>query len=261
MSDTSKKSVKLFGGTLNVSIADYGNGHPYLILHGGAGPASVGSLAVGLSKNARTIVPTHPGFNGQPRPEWFSTIEHLTLAYLELLDTLDLRRVVLIGNSVGGWIATEMALRDSPRISSLIILNGVGVEPRPTDNQIVDPATLPPQEVLKLSFHDPAKFAMAPSGPDAVKIRTENQRTLRIYGGEHFVYDRTLRTRLVRMSCPALVLWGESDRIADKDYGRGYADSIPGARFETIPEAGHLPQLEQPDKVLHLIKEFAHNSD
>jgi pimeloyl-ACP methyl ester carboxylesterase len=260
MSDASKKSVKLFGETLDVSIADYGNGRPYLILHGGAGPGSVASLAVGLSKDSRAIVPTHPGFNGQPRPEWFSTIEHLTLAYLELLDSLDLRRVVIIGNSVGGWIAAEMALRNSPRISGMIILNGVGVEPRPTDKQIVDPATLPPQETLKLSFHDPARFALAPSGPDAAKIRAENQRTLRIYGGDHLVYDPTLRARLVTMPCPVLVLWGESDRIADKDYGRGYADSIRGARFQTIPEAGHFPQIEQPDKVLRFIKEFVPDS-
>ncbi len=69
--------------------------------------------------------------------------------------------------------------------------------------------------------------------------------------------DPTLRTRLAAMSSPTLVVWGESDRIANKDYGRGYAESIPGSRFETIPEAGYLPQIEQSEKVLHVIKEFA----
>ncbi len=141
---------------------------------------------MGLSKDSKPAVPTHPGFNGNPRPEWFSSIEHLTLAYLESADVLDLKHTVVIGNSVGGWIAAEMGLRNSPRISGIVLLNSVGVEPRPADKQIVDPSTIPPQEVLKLSFHDPARFAVAPTGPDALKIRAENQRNLRVYGGAHF---------------------------------------------------------------------------
>lgn len=256
LSASSSRSAKLFGETLDVSVAEYGNGRPFLLLHGGAGPGSLLSLAGGLSKNARAVVPTHPGFDGRPRPEWFSSIEHLVLAYLGLLDSLDLRRVIVVGNSVGGWIAAEMAMRNSPRISGMVLLNSVGVEPRPTDNPIVDPSSLPPQETLKLSFYNPAKFAAAPQNPDAAKIRAENMRTLRVYGSEHFSYDPKLRSRLATTSCPTLVLWGESDRIADKEYGRGFANSIPGAHFELIPEAGHLPQIERPDEVLRLINEF-----
>jgi len=256
MSVRSNNSVKLIGETLDVSIAEYGNGRPYLLLHGGAGPGSFTPLAIGFSKDSKAVVPTHPGFNGQPRPEWFSSIEHLTLAYLELLDTLDLRRVMVVGNSVGGWIAAEMAVRNSPRISGLILLNSVGIEPRPTDKQIVDPSSMPPQETLKLSFYNPAKFAASPPTPDAAKIRAENMRTLRIYGGEHFSYDPSLRSRLATISCPTLVLWGESDHIAEKEYGRGFAESIPGAQFETIPEAGHMPQIERPEEVLRSINGF-----
>jgi pimeloyl-ACP methyl ester carboxylesterase len=112
------------------------------------------------------------------------------------------------------------------------------------------------QETLKLSFFNPAKFALAPSGPDAIKIRAENQRTLKTYSGSVLNGDPTLRSRLASTSCPALVIWGESDGIVDMEYGRRFADSIPGARFETIPEAGHFPQIEQLDKVLRIINEF-----
>jgi len=124
MSDA--KSVKLIAGMLGLSFVEYGTGRPYLLLHGGAGPGSLASLAGGLSKNARPVVPTHPGFNGEPRPDWFATIDHLTLAYLDLLDRLDLRDVVAVGNSLGGWIATEIALRNSPRISRIVLLDAVG---------------------------------------------------------------------------------------------------------------------------------------
>jgi len=256
MSETPKKSAKLFAETIEVSIADSGKGRTYLLLHGGAGPASLFSLAGGLSKGARAIVPTHPGFNGQPRPEWFSTIEDLTLAYLALLDQMDLKDVIVVGNSLGGWIAAEMGLRNSTRISGIILLDAVGVDTGSPDKKIVDPATLPLQETLKLSFYNPAKFAVAPSGPDAIKIRAENQRTLRVYSGNALMGDPTLRSRLASTSCPALVIWGENDGIVDVEYGRRFADSIPGARFETVPEAGHFPHIEQLDKVLRLINEF-----
>lgn len=69
--------------------------------------------------------------------------------------------------------------------------------------------------------------------------------------------DPKLRRRLRRVRIPALVVWGESDRVADPDYGRAYAQSFPDARFELIPEAGHLPQIEQPERLLTLLWEFA----
>src|SRR5215472_1042547 len=88
------------------------NGRPILILHGGGGPQTVASIAAGLDK-AHTLVPTHPGFAGEPRPEWFDSIDDLAIAYLDLLDRLDLGDVLVIGSSMGGWIASEMALRDT----------------------------------------------------------------------------------------------------------------------------------------------------
>jgi pimeloyl-ACP methyl ester carboxylesterase len=208
MSASSRKSVKLFAATLEVSYVEYGTGRPYLLLHGGAGSATLASLANGLSKDARAIVPTHPGFNGEPRPEWFVSIEHITLGYLDLVDRLDLRDVVVVGNSAGGWIAAEMALRNSPRISKIVLLDAVGIDTGSLDKKIVDPTGLPLEETLKLSFHDPARFAFAPPNPDAAKIRVNNQRTLRIYSGP-LMHDPTLRTRLADISCPVLVLWGD----------------------------------------------------
>jgi pimeloyl-ACP methyl ester carboxylesterase len=84
-----------------------------------------------------------------------------------------------------------------------------------------------------------------------------NQRTLRVYAGEPFMHDPTLRSRLAQISIPAMIAWGESDRIVDVDYGRRYASSIPGARFELIPEAAHFPQIERLDEVVRLIGDFA----
>ena len=113
-----------------------------------------------------------------------------------------------------------------------------------------------PAERSAMSFHAPERFAFAPSGPEAATAMANNQRTLRVYAGEPFMYEPTLRSRLAHISLPALIAWGESDRIVDVDYGRHYARGIPGARFELIPEAGHFPQIERLDEVVRLIGDF-----
>ncbi len=162
----------------------------------------------------------------------------------------------MVGNSFGGWIAAELALRQSPRIAGIVLLNAVGIDTGSPDKKIVDPMAIPPAERSALSFHDPERFAVVPSGPH-LAVMAENQRSLRVYAGEPFMHDPALRGRLAGISTPALVVWGESDRIVDAAYGRRWAESIPGARFELVPRAGHFPQIEQPEAVLRLLADFA----
>src|SRR5215467_2890003 len=104
---------------LSVRVDEYGSGRPILVLHGGAGPQSVTGLAAALSRRAHVLLPIHPGFEGEPRPEWFDRIDDLALTYLELLERLDLRDALVIGSSVGGWIASEMAVYETTRLSGL----------------------------------------------------------------------------------------------------------------------------------------------
>ena len=250
------QKITLFSEALDLTITDQGKGRPHLLLHGGAGPASVMGLADRLAQAARVVVPTHPGFQNQPRPEWFTRIEDLTLAYLALIEKLDLSDVVVVGNSVGGWIAAELALRHSPRIAGIVLLNAVGIDTGSPDKAIVDPMALEPAKRSALSFHNPGRFAIVPEGPQ-LAIMAQNQQTLRVYAGEPFMHSATLRTRLAGITVPTLVGWGESDRIVDVDYGRRFAESIPGARFELIREAAHFPQIEQLDVVERLIEGWA----
>ena len=252
--------VNLFAETLPLAYRDIGQGRPYLILHGGAGPNSVGGLASALAANSRTITPTHPGFGGEPRPDWLCSVPDLALAYLGLLERLDLRDVIVIGNSIGGWIAAEMALRKSPRMAGIVLLNPVGIDTGSPDKQIVDPLNVSPAERAKLAFHDPARYAIIPAGPEAAAAMAANQQTLRVYAGAPFMHDPGLRARLGGMASPAMVIWGESDGIVDVDYGRQFAASMPGCRFALLPEAGHFPHIEQLDKVVGLIDAFANES-
>jgi pimeloyl-ACP methyl ester carboxylesterase len=228
-----------------------------LLLHAGAGPQSIGGLAAALSERAYVVTPTHPGFDGTPRVPWLDSAADLADAYLDLLEEVGLDAVTVIGNSIGGWIASEMALRDiHGRIRSLVLLNANGIRP---DNpaQITDIRTVPPAEIGRLAFHNPA-FAPSPATMTSEQRAgmAANQQALAIYADKDFMFAPKLRRRLHRVTIPVLVAWGEEDRVVSAEYGRAYAAAFPNARFQLIAEAGHFPHIEQPGVVLEAITDF-----
>ncbi|MBF9066430.1 alpha/beta fold hydrolase [Streptacidiphilus fuscans] len=253
------RSVDLPGG-LTVTVQEFGDnteGTGVLVLHGGAGPRSMAGFAAGLAQHAYVVVPTHPGFDGTPRPESTDTVADLATAYLDLLDVLDLRRVMVAGSSVGGWIAAEMALRDNAaRISCLTLLASTGIAPEPPV-RIADPADLGPVKTGELAFHNP-QFRPDPAtlGAEQLAAMAANQRTLAVYAGDPFCYDPKLQGRLHRVTVPVLVIAGEQDGIAPVAYERALADSFPRATFRPVGEAGHFPHIEQPAAVFAAIGDF-----
>lgn len=246
-----------FADGLSIRFDEGGNGRPILLLHGGAGPQTVAGIAAGLSR-AHVLIPTHPGFSGEPRPEWFNSIDDLAFAYLDLLERLDLHDVLVIGSSMGGWIASAMALHDTAHLlRGIVLINAAGIQVE--GHPVTDISNLTPDELSALSFHNPAAFRVDPSTvtPEQIEARKANGRALAVYDQGLGSADPKLRRRLGRVRIPVLVVWGESDRVFDLEYGRAYAQAFPDARFEPIPEAGHLPQIEQPQRLLPLVRQFA----
>jgi pimeloyl-ACP methyl ester carboxylesterase len=245
-------------GPVDVTVDECGEGRPFLLLHGGAGPKSVAGFANLLSttRPARGITPTHPGFGGTPRPDALHSITGLAALYAALLDQSDLHGVTLVGNSIGGWIAAELALLDATRLSSIVLVDAAGIAV--PGHPIVDFFSLTMEQVAQLSYHDPAAFYVDPSTlPAAAQtIMAGNRAALAVYGGTSMT-DPDLAGRLSRITVPTLVLWGESDRIVDPDYGRAYAAAIPGAQFQLLAATGHVPQIETPEPLAQAIWDFA----
>jgi pimeloyl-ACP methyl ester carboxylesterase len=245
-------------GTVEINVAETGTGRPVLLLHGGAGPQSVAGLAKALSErdSMHVLTPTHPGFGGTPRPDQLNSVPGLAEAYFRLLDQLDLKDVTLIGSSVGGWIAAELALLAGPRLGRLVLIDsgGIALDGYPA----VDIFKLRPDELAKLSFHNPAAFAMNPATmTDHQKAgMAANRAALAVYSGPASMNDPTLQGRLQKVDVPTLVLWGESDRVFVPEFGRAFAAAIPRAEFLLLPNAGHLPQIETPGPVLEAILSF-----
>jgi pimeloyl-ACP methyl ester carboxylesterase len=253
--NTATHAADLAGiGPVEVTVADYGSGQPFLLLHGGAGPASVTGFAEKLAAahGVRVLAPTHPGFGGTPRPESLNSVGGLAALYNTLLGQLDLQDVTVIGNSIGGWITAEIALLKSPRVSGIVLIDAVGIEV--PGHPVADFFSLTMDQVLQLSFHNPAPFRIDPATlpPAAQAIAAGNRTAISVYAGTAMA-DPTLAERLRSLEIPTLVLWGRSDGIVDVDYGRAYAAAIPTARFQLLPDTGHSPQLETPDQVIHAI--------
>ena len=252
-------NVKLDGiGAVDVTVDEQGEGQPFLLLHGGGGLQTVSGFAdlLGEAGPARVIMPTHPGFGGTHRPDALDTVRGLAALYVALLDQLGLAGVTVAGNSIGGWIAAEMALLGPERISSAIIIDGVGIDV--PGHPVADFFSLTLDQVSQLSYHDPVRFRIDPAAMPAAQreAMAGNRAALAVYSGTSMT-DPTLRDRLKDVSVPVLVLWGDSDQIADPDYGRGYAAAIPGARFQLLTGTGHLPQIETPQQLLAAISAFA----
>jgi pimeloyl-ACP methyl ester carboxylesterase len=247
-------------GPVPVTYTESGTGQPVLLLHGGAGPFSVAGFATLMSAaDYRVIVPVHPGFDGTPRPPELTTIAGLAAVYASLLRELDLTDVCVIGNSIGGWIAAELALAESAaadcRVNSVVLADAAGLQ--------IDRAPIPDffaltlDQVAELSYFNPDAFRINPAALPAERVAamTANRAALLEYAGTAMA-DPGLRDRLTAIAIPVLIVWGAADRMIPVEHGRAYAGAIPGAHLRIITHAGHLPQLEAPDELLAAVREF-----
>ncbi|HEX4444884.1 MAG TPA: alpha/beta fold hydrolase [Galbitalea sp.] len=240
--------------TTFTQVTELGSGRPALVLHGGGGPFTVAPLVQHLAETTHVIAPTHPGFNGTPTDASITSVRSLADAYADFLIERDLHGVIVVGSSVGGWLAAELALGSAAdRIAGIVLINGVGVQV--DGHSVRSLAGLTPQEIAQFSFHDPLKLQVPPPTPEGIAIAKGNAATLAALSGPDSV-DPTLLGRLAAAHAPALVIWGVSDRVVDEDYGRAFAAAIPGAEFTLIPDAGHLPYLENAAEVWAALDPF-----
>ncbi|WP_406005243.1 alpha/beta fold hydrolase [Streptomyces sp. NBC_00637] len=233
-------------------------GRPVLVLHGGGGPATVAPIAEHFAVTAPTLLPTHPGWNGTPRPDGLTRVSDLADAYLRLLRDRQLSDVLVVGSSLGGWIAAELAAADTQGlVSGIVLMDAVGIE---VDGEpIRDFFALDARGVAEHAYHDSQRFYVDPATVPAERLAAfqGNMAALRVFSGGPAMSDPTLRARLAAVTVPTLVVWGESDGIATPAYGKEYAASFPNARYEVVAEAGHLPHLEQPARTFALLDDFA----
>jgi pimeloyl-ACP methyl ester carboxylesterase len=242
---------------------------PLLLIHG-INPISPNAPFVAeLARTHCIVAPSHPGFGASPLPPDFDTMYDVVNLYLDVLDNLPGDEIAVAGFGFGGWIAAELAVAGHPRLRRLVLVDPVGIKIGGREERdIVHMFNTNPVELNRRSWHDPAKRPpgiyglgwQATIGDDMTDAEmialARNWDSLCLFAWRPHMFNPQLKHWLHRIGVPTLVLWGESDGIVTPDYGRHYAGLIPGAVFQTIPRAGHHPELEQPSAFVAAVEKF-----
>jgi pimeloyl-ACP methyl ester carboxylesterase len=240
-----------------ISMLRGGKGAPLLFLHGARGAGVWLPFFEALSSHFEVIVPEHPGFGRSDSPEWLDNVGDLANFYLEFMQKLGLSKVNLVGTSLGGWIAADLAVRDSGPINtlSLVAPAGIHVPGAPTGDLFL----WTPEQLVRNLFADQAfAEAMLKHTPDEEerKRQAKNSLTLAKLTWQPRLYDPHLRKWLHRISRPTLIVWGDSDKLIPPVNGPAFRDLIPAARLEVIKNCGHLPHVEKTGELVNHIVKF-----
>jgi pimeloyl-ACP methyl ester carboxylesterase len=245
---------------INVEVIERGRGPALLFLHPEIGIERTAPVLDALARNTRVIAPSHPGFGRSDVPKWMNSVDDLSYFYLDLLETLDLDDVTLVGVSFGGWVAAATAVKSTARIARLVLANAIGIKPGDRETRdIVDVFALTDDELTRLAFSDPkngARDYRAMADADVMVVARNREATAR-YAWSPYMHDPKLVHRLHRIDIPTHFLWGADDRILSEGYGRAFCAAIPGATFELMERAGHYPHLEQPEAFAQRVLTFA----
>jgi pimeloyl-ACP methyl ester carboxylesterase len=205
------------------------------------------------------LAPSHPGFGKSNLPDWLDCVDDIAHLYLELMDVLKLYEVDVVGCSIGGWIAAEMATKTPERFRRLVLVGPAGVKVGPTDKlDIPDIFAKPDDEVRKLLYHSPdaIETITAKMSEDELALRFRARETLALLTWEPWMHNSKLKRRLHRIAAPALFIRGESDGFISQAYLEAYSALLPNAHMLTIKAAGHMPELEQPESFARAVLEF-----
>jgi pimeloyl-ACP methyl ester carboxylesterase len=247
------------GRELSIEVQSGGDGPDLLLLHGAGGLLPDDPFLARLAERYRVHAPLMPGYGNSESGDQLRTMLDFTLHAYDVWQILGLDKPLVVGHSMGGMIAAEMAAIAPNDIDRLLLIcpAGLWIDECP----VVDLFATLPFELPELLLHDPAKHgALLSAGGDFndAEFLTEflvgNARRLGTAGKLLFpVPDRGLAERLYRIKARTRIVWGASDRLIDPRYGVEFEKAIPDADLTMIPEAGHMVPYEQTDAVLDVI--------
>jgi pimeloyl-ACP methyl ester carboxylesterase len=234
-----------------------GQGSPLIYLHGPAGLPAWSPFFAKLAEHHEVVVPEHPGFGHSDNPVWMRNIGDAAMYYLDFLESLRAQRVHLVGHSLGGWIAAELAVRNAARLASLTLIAPAGIRVKgvPSGDNFI----WSPEEAARNLFHDQSfadkLLAHTPSDEEADQALTNRYMATKL-GWEPRWFNPSLERWLHRIPVPTLVIWGAEDKFLPSRYAELWRERVPGATVNIIAACGHLPQIEKADATAATILRF-----
>ena len=229
---------------------------PLVFLHGAGGHTGWMGFLDELARDFRVFAPEHPGFGRSDDPPWLDEVGDLAYFYLDFLEALRLDRVHLIGTSLGGWIAAELAVRSQARLASLTLVGAVGI--LAGGQPIGDIFRMPNEENLRRFYADPERAArrLGDMAKVDANLLVKNRTTVTRLAYRPRFHNPGLAKWLHRIALPTLLVWGDQDGLVPPEFGAAYHAAIPGSRLVVLENAGHAPFDEQKDAFLAAFRDF-----
>ena len=251
-------------GAGRVHLFRAGDGDPVLFLHAAGGAGTWPEFCARLADRFDVIAPDHPGFGKSDDFPEVEDITDLVYHYLDVLDSLGLESVHVVGGSFGGWIAAELAVHSPHRVRSLTLMSAAGL--RLPGHPVADLFLTPPAKLPELLFHNPPPAPPTESSgttgdgaePDIDEILAayrEATSLARICWAP-YLSDPKLERRLRRVTAPTLVVAPDDDRLIPVAHAKRYAQRIPGARYTEVTDCGHAMYFEKPAEFAGIVTEF-----
>jgi len=228
-----------------------GRGEPLLFLHGASGAPAILPFMESLARRFDVLVPEHPGWGKSDEPEWLENIHDVAYFYLDFLEHLGLSGVTLVGSSMGGWIAMELAVRDTARLKSLVLVSPAGVAAPGV--QAADIFLMSPEELVRNLFVDPKLAEARLAMPEDVDASLKNRHTTARLAWEPRLHDPHLPKWLHRIDVPVKIVWGKQDRILPVGLCDELKRLMPEAQVHILDNCGHLPQVEKAKELVDII--------
>src|SRR6202166_4001636 len=253
---------KLLNGKFSLEMQTYGSsGEPLLFIHGAGGLMPMEPFLEDLGKHFKVYAPQFPGYGESTGNEHIDDIADAVLFYHELMDELGIPTANIVGHSMGGMLAAEVAAFDVHRAKKLVLIAPAGfwIDEIPIPDLFAAQLT----EIAPLLFHDPnspAAQMMTAIPTDFKELETMYvERVKRLATASKFLWpipDRGLKKRAYRIHAPTLLLWGDDDKLIPPAYAGEFTRHIKHARVQMIEGAGHMLPYEQHDAFCKAVSDF-----
>jgi pimeloyl-ACP methyl ester carboxylesterase len=248
---------------ISVRLFTAGDGPPLMFLHGAEGIEHWLPFFDLLAARHTVLAPEHPGFGGSDNPPFIRDVGDAAMYYLDFFDDLlganGHEKIHLVGHSLGGWIAAELATRNCSHLKSLTLLAPAGVRVKGVpsgDNFIWSPDETARNLVHDQALADTAIAERAAMTAEEAERALVNRYAAAKYGWEPRWFNPALERWLHRIAAPTLIVWGAEDKLLPAQYAEVWRREVPGATVEIIPACGHLPHVEHAELVAKQILEF-----
>jgi pimeloyl-ACP methyl ester carboxylesterase len=253
-------------GTVRVAGADLvfikgGTGRPLLVLHEEMGHPGWLRWHSALAQSHTLHIPLHPNFGRSPRIEWVNNVRDLACCYSRMLQERGLCPIDVIGFSLGGWIAAEMAVNNSQQFHRMVLVAPAGI--RPPEGDIMDTFLLTARAYVDASVYNAEKtpeFASLYGGettPEQYEAWEDARAEIARIAWQPYMYNPSLGPLLEGIrDLPTLAIWGKEDKIVPVSAAQVYNRSIVGSELAVFEECGHRPEIEKSQEFIDRVQSF-----